>query len=543
MNILHKLLAMLSLRDSVSVIPTRKMGSFICFCLISFVAAAQAQNFTYYVDSANGKDSNPGTEGSPWQSIAKVNSTILHPGQSVGFKSADTWRETLVVSQSGIAGDPIIFGAYGTGAQPIIDGSDILSSGWTLYSGNVWKHAFAPSNVNHPWVFFNGVAGGHNGGNPQSSISGITATNEWYWDGSSTLYVYSTSNPATAFTNPGVEATTRIGVRAPIQSYVTFQNLNVRKTSGNCFDMYQVNHGSVLNSTTSYCGERGIAFYNNADYAIVGSNRVSYSAESGISVDNSSYAQIYLNDTSHSGVLVDDSEGIGVWGDSGGNYIYFNYSHDNNDQTGPAGIRGIELDTITPPNVNYAHDNIATRNNASGIIVETSQNQMVWNNLSYNNAHGVGGNCCVSGIKDNDGAGNMFYNNTTAGNEFSELQVTNIGGVGPIVENNIFAATSTEQGAIVTNGSTGTAGTYDYNLLYGTTPLFSFGGTWFSATTFYPSTGKGEHDVYASPLFTSTPNSYLQSLGFGLSSGSPAIGKGIYISGVSTTNPPNLGAH
>src|ERR1700733_142956 len=142
MKILHKLSAIRFLETSISMIPIRKMGSLICLCFIAFLASAQAQSFTYYVDSASGKDSNPGTESSPWQSIAKVNSTLLHPGQSVGFKSGDTWRETLVVSQSGIAGDPILFGAYGTGVKPIIDGSEILSSGWTLYSGNVWKHAF-----------------------------------------------------------------------------------------------------------------------------------------------------------------------------------------------------------------------------------------------------------------------------------------------------------------------------------------------------------------------------------------------------------------
>jgi hypothetical protein len=32
-------------------------------------------------------------------------------------------------------------------------------------------------------------------------------------------------------------------------------------------------------------------------------------------------------------------------------------------------------------------------------------------------------------------------------------------------------------------------------------------------------------------------------LGFGLSSGSPVIGNGLYLSVISTSNPANIGAH
>ena len=39
---------------------------------------------------------------------------------------------------------------------------------------NVWQHSFTPEiSASHPWVFFNGVAGGINGGNPQASSSAL----------------------------------------------------------------------------------------------------------------------------------------------------------------------------------------------------------------------------------------------------------------------------------------------------------------------------------------------------------------------------------
>jgi hypothetical protein len=86
--------------------------------------------FTYYVDSVNGSDSNPGTLANPWQTIAKVNSTTLLPGQSVAFKSGGVWRETLTPSSSGSSGNPITFSSYGDGALPIFNGADLLTS-WT----------------------------------------------------------------------------------------------------------------------------------------------------------------------------------------------------------------------------------------------------------------------------------------------------------------------------------------------------------------------------------------------------------------------------
>jgi parallel beta-helix repeat protein len=545
MNIVSKVSVPTSFLISTSMFSIRSAIVSVCFCLLFFAIQSKAQTFTFYVDSVSGSDSNSGTEAAPWKTIAKVNSTNLLPGQSVGLKSGGLWRETLEVTHSGIEGSPITIGSYGTGALPIIDGSDVLSSGWTAYSGkaNVWQHALAPSYVEHVWVFFNGAAGGQNGGNPQSSIANITAPNEWYWDGHSTLYVYSTSNPATAFTGPGIEATTRVGVQASQQSFVTFENLNVRKTSQSCFDLYQLGNGTVTNSTTSYCGKKGIAFYGGSNYATIGGNTVSYSAETGISINDSAYGHVYQNEVSHSGVLQDDQDGIGIVGNAGNNYVYNNYVHDNTDQTGPIGIRGIELDTITYPNVNYVQNNVVTRCNHSGILVQTSTNQQVWNNLSYSNAHGVGGNCCVAGIKDDDGTRNVFYNNTTFGDEFAEMEVTNNGDAGPIVENNIFYASSSGQGAIFTNGTTGTSGTYNYNLVYGiSNPLYNFGGSWYTASTFYASTGQGRNDVHANPLFTKSSADFIQYSGFALGTGSPAIGAGTYINGVTAASPVNIGA-
>lgn len=95
---------------------------------------------TYYVDATSGNDGNTGTTiASPWKTIAKVNRSKFQPGDSILFRRDCTWREQLTIPSSGTAGNPITFGAYGTGEKPVISGADLVGvGGWTLYKGNIY---------------------------------------------------------------------------------------------------------------------------------------------------------------------------------------------------------------------------------------------------------------------------------------------------------------------------------------------------------------------------------------------------------------------
>jgi len=79
-----------------------------------------------------------------------------------------------------------------------------VSGNWTNTSGNVWQ--VTESTITPIQVEFNGTVGTSVG-----SIGAVTSTNDWYYTGT-TLYVYSTSNPASAFSSPGVVATTDPGM-------------------------------------------------------------------------------------------------------------------------------------------------------------------------------------------------------------------------------------------------------------------------------------------------------------------------------------------
>jgi hypothetical protein len=111
----------------------------ISFFFISNRIQATPQATTYLVSSSTGDDDNDGITN-PFQTIAKVNSLSLSPGDKVLFKCGDVWQgEQLVISQSGNSNNPITFGSYPEACvnKPILSGS-LPISGWSSHSGNIY---------------------------------------------------------------------------------------------------------------------------------------------------------------------------------------------------------------------------------------------------------------------------------------------------------------------------------------------------------------------------------------------------------------------
>jgi polysaccharidase protein len=77
---------------------------------------------TFYVDSRTGSDGNNGSAATPWASIDAVNRAGLAAGDTVLFARDAAFTGTIDLHTSGVAGAPITFGAYGTGADPLITG-------------------------------------------------------------------------------------------------------------------------------------------------------------------------------------------------------------------------------------------------------------------------------------------------------------------------------------------------------------------------------------------------------------------------------------
>lgn len=119
--------------------------------LIALLATA-AQAETYYVDATLGKDTHDGKSATvsgttigPWQTLGKISSAFLLPGDKVLLKCGEVWRESLRINSSGIPGMPITIGTYPEtcGAKPVIDGSTpIPASSWTYQSAGIYKAVF-----------------------------------------------------------------------------------------------------------------------------------------------------------------------------------------------------------------------------------------------------------------------------------------------------------------------------------------------------------------------------------------------------------------
>lgn len=282
----------------------------LAWCLVILVTllAPRAQAETvYYVDSSNGNDNYDGvTESTPWKTISKVNITAFDPGDRILFKKGGEWRERLTIPSSGTTRSPITFGAYGIGARPKINASNIIT-GWTDEGTiNVWKAAL---NTKPNQVFFDDILG-----TKKSSISNCNSARDWYWV-SNFLYVYSKSDPDTVFTDPGIEAEKRpYCIYSDGKDNIKLTGLHLR--GGNSLPLFVRGNGTdfeVDNCVLEKSYTSGVEIKNTTNFSIhdciIRDNPVN-----GIWSNTSTNTAIYSNTFTGNGFgSSGDKNTIGVW--------------------------------------------------------------------------------------------------------------------------------------------------------------------------------------------------------------------------------------
>jgi len=164
------------------------------FFLLSFILFIFSAKATNYYLSNTGNDANSGMDpSSPWQTLNKLNSfKNLKPGDNVLFNRGDTFYGSITISNSGMAGNPITFSAYGIGEKPVITGFTNVTK-WINLGNNIWESTDAVSTLaTCNMVVINGAntAMGrwpnsgyltyqsHNGNNSITSSS-LTGTPDW----------------------------------------------------------------------------------------------------------------------------------------------------------------------------------------------------------------------------------------------------------------------------------------------------------------------------------------------------------------------------
>jgi hypothetical protein len=91
--------------------------------VLSLIFSLSLPGATYFVDSANGDDTHPGTSlAQAWRSLERVNRTALGPGDEVLLVPGGEWRGTLAPQGRGAPGKPVVLRAAGPGPRPRIVG-------------------------------------------------------------------------------------------------------------------------------------------------------------------------------------------------------------------------------------------------------------------------------------------------------------------------------------------------------------------------------------------------------------------------------------
>ncbi len=139
------------------------MKTITLLLFLCFVTKAEAKN--YYFSSSTGNDNRTAIEAqnssTPWKTLTKANETTFAPGDSILFKRGDTFYGFInphQYSSFGTAANRLTYGAYGTGAKPIISGFTTVTA-WTNLGGNIWESTSAVSTLAQVcnMVLINGV--------------------------------------------------------------------------------------------------------------------------------------------------------------------------------------------------------------------------------------------------------------------------------------------------------------------------------------------------------------------------------------------------
>jgi hypothetical protein len=517
----------------------RKSFTLLLICNSILMFAARTQSATYYVDSVGGHDSNNGTSiSTPWQTIQKVNSSKFSPGDQILFNSGDTWREQLNITSSGSAGNPIVFGSYGSGSTPVISGAN-LATGWTSSTSlniTVWSVSGSPTNqvfedgarltpsaslsVMNPGSFYYDITGGRvyvrslTDDNPSIHAMEISQRNYAIYEAGGSNYITLTSIQATESNNEDIYFNA--------STFIIASNMVMTNAFSEGLRFDDVANSTIISSIAAYNGSDGFgaddspnlvidscvahdnAALANIDYTAGFKINPDYSLSPGAPYAGSTIVTIKNSESYNNGIGQPDWRGAGIWADTIGNTLLVEH-------------------------------NLVYGNNTEGIYFDAVSNETA----AYNVVFGNGQNGAVDGsgifingdsktISGDSVYGNTIYGNRTAGINVSGSSLPN-GCENMTVENNIVASTVSGLNFSATGGCENSApngfgNVYIHNAFGPQSSNFVRYGVNFLSTYvgFDAAYGSSTLSVQGDPLFSNP-----KANGFALQTGSPAIGTGL----------------
>jgi parallel beta helix pectate lyase-like protein len=432
------------------------MFAYVALC---FPTKLNATN-TYYVDARTGSDMYDGTSpSSAWQSVKRLKSVVLAPGDTVLLERGSIWDQELIVTTSGTQLQPITIAAYGLGERPLLRGT-----------------RFDNSSASH-----NGV---HVAGQSYIVIRDIAATHA--------LYGFLFDAGANHNTVDSVEA-----------SFCRYDGIGFQ-------DPGSVEN-KVINSISHDNGRSGVLFWNGANGGnLTGGSYYNNSAKygsgaefaessdgvvSGVTTYNNFYGlKAYGDQTSNimltnNTVYLNVSFGIDVDGTGTNvivqeNTVYANGSH------------GIAVEGATKASIiryNVVHHNGGT--NQAGIMLDGTTDVQVYYNLVYNEAIGV----WAFGAQS---AG--IYNNTTFNSdacfalENAAIKIT--------LKNNISSKCTDSDLYLARGSERGVVSDYNNWDSTGTSSIVKWGGKDYGLPAWQQITGLDVHSMSFDPQFVDPSN-------------------------------------
>jgi hypothetical protein len=516
---------------------------------------------TYYLDSANGSDTNTGTDQNhPWSSVERLEQRTLNPGDSVLFRRGGVWHSTLTVSNSGNSSSPITYADYGTGALPLIDVATAVS-GWNIEAESGFAAYYtvlqsqphivvADADILWQNIVPNGALNA-----PFQPASTLTP-GSYTWDASqSRLYVRVSddTNPSTHIITAG---STPFAVLVQGQSYIRIQNLELEGAEYDCIRVAGGATNIVLTgNTVRFCGSagnQGGIFVDGATNATITNNIISYVGNIGINI--SGYAASANNNItiSHNTISYAGYDCVQIGPTLDGSIQNVIVDHQDTSYCGQVRSDAAGIDAYLGGDglifrYNTAHDNGLSPRFAAGLRLDSgTTNAQLYGNLAYHNSSG-----CVQIT----GSGHSIFNNTCYENnvnpayDYGEINIfDSVTGIPSALHvwNNVIWPSSGKHSWIINDAATLPLST-DHNLymLAGAASPFTVGGIpyTFQAWQTYVR-GEAGSLTTTKPMLSSPIEANFTPL-----AGSPAFKSGratsaysATILGLTVAPPPNIGA-
>lgn len=310
----------------------------------------------------------------------------------------------------------------------------------------------------------------------------VNATNKWFW-GSNQLTVYATSDPTTAYTSPGVEATARNqAIHTNEKSYLIFDNLVTKYTNGT--QIYGGPTGQVVGFSSV---DGSYANGNIFGLVLTGTNTLTsctashtYAHGEGYDLEEGTY--------NATGCLADDTDGVGFSSHTTAVVNEIGCKASNGKVFDGHGFAAHDSSTH---NLSYC---IATGNALSGIATVGTSHGNIYNSVFYGN--NTGDSTVHSGIVIAS-TGNWNIKNNICSNNVREI--------------------------IIDAGASGTLN-IDYNDSYSASTLWQWKGSDKSTLANWKTASGATHDLNTDPLFVSPSTG-----DFHLQTTSPLINAGVVI--------------